>query len=114
MTTSYSGMGTGEVAANDIAEEYGKTDNLECYSACDSDALARKALLGLAHGPSHVFKNLMHWVDAQTQRNLRKMHKQEHLKLTRAIAALGPGDSKGARGYLPSSRFGNSVQLQVC
>ena len=64
LTSAYSGLGTFELIAREVVEEFGKAlgvvPSVTCYSACEVDEVARKALH--SHGaetkPRHIFRDV--------------------------------------------------------
>eukprot|EP00971_Amphidinium_carterae_P341364 6480128-Amphidinium_carterae.3 len=126
LTTSYSGIGTVEVAAGMLSDgfrqgcaSYGRWSGIGCYSACDVDEDCQKALcahqrderdvsecshgLPWPKGPSHVFGDLLSRMDVESQKAIHS--------LTTATFAKESGRSSSD---IVPARSGDEFFQRVC
>ena len=99
VTTSYSGMGSAEVACHILAAEALKAGavlssnmaGLHTYAACDIDAMCQtvlKHILG-AHRPRHVFGSLLDMVPSRDVARLQTLLKHYRATIDANVAAAG-------------------------
>ena len=105
VTTSYSGLGSAEVAVGMLAREFRSAQGAApglCYSACDCANGPRKVLLAHAEaaehtGPHHVFSNVMDRVPSGPRQELEKLVNTE-LQVWKAFKRKwGPWSSQARR-----------------
>lgn len=80
LTTTYSGLGSAELAAGMVQtalKAKGVEVQLRCYSATDYNSLCRKTCMHLANPPEHVFGDIMSWIPPGLARDLRDMQTEQ-------------------------------------